>query len=98
MQKNFLMVGFLLQAAILTCIPFVIWGVLSFAGNVTNEICVEIGNVLAGAQTDSSVETIPCPDVDESKEALDTLYDSINNATRSINDDLHGKAASWFRT
>lgn len=87
-MKNFLMVGFLVQAAILTCVPFVIWGVLTFTGNVTNEICVEIGNVLAGAQTDSNVETIPCPDVNESKEALDTLYNSINDATESINDDL----------
>lgn len=89
MQKNFLMVGFLVHAALLTSLPFIIWGVLTVAGNITNEVCVGLDIALAGGETDLP-STIPCPDVDESKESLDSVFDSINNATRTINSNLLG--------
>jgi hypothetical protein len=81
------MIGFLILAALLTAAPFVIWGVLSVAGNVTNEICTGFDVVLAGGESSLPI-TIPCPDVSESARTMNEAMKGINDLTGSINEEL----------
>lgn len=91
MQKNFMLVGFLFHTALLTSVPFIVWGVLSVAGNIGDDICTSIDVAMAGGEPSmSSMPTIPCPDTAESEESLNSVFDSINEATGTINTELQG--------
>ena len=89
-QKNFLLVGFLCHTALLSSVPFVVWGALTFVGTAGSHICTELDTVMSGGQSNLLNPADTCPDPAEIQENIGGPITSMNEATASLNSLLEG--------
>lgn len=79
-----------MHTALLTSLPFIVWGTLTFVGTAGSYICTELDTVMAGGQSD--LLDFECPDQDDIAENLNGPLSSTNEATLTLNELLAGEA------
>lgn len=97
--KNFLLVGFLCHTALLSSVPFVVWGALTFVGTAGSHICTELDTVMSGGQSNLLNPADTCPDPAEIQENIGGPITSMNEATASLNsllEEANSGSASAF--